>query len=80
VKGKLFARLKEDGQTLAVKTTFLDRDALMQLDPRTFFITDHYRNYPWVLVRLSTVGAKRLRDVLEEAWRLAAPKRKGKER
>ncbi|HEX6739129.1 MAG TPA: MmcQ/YjbR family DNA-binding protein [Vicinamibacteria bacterium] len=74
VKGKLYARLREDGRTLAVRTSFLDRDALLQLDPGTFFLTDHYRDYPWVLVRLTTVGSKRLREVLEQAWRLSAPR------
>jgi hypothetical protein len=75
VKGKLYARLKEDGRTLVVRTTFPDRDALLQLDPETFFITEHYRDYPWVLVRLSRVGPPRLRELLEQAWRLAAPPR-----
>jgi hypothetical protein len=74
VKGKLLARLKEDGRTLVVMASFLDRDALMQLDGETFFITDHYRDYPSVLVRLATVGQKRLKDVLEQSWRRVAPK------
>jgi hypothetical protein len=47
----------------------------MRADPRTFFITDHYRGYPIVLVHLQTVGRADLRDVLEQAWRLNAPKR-----
>ena len=47
----------------------------MRADPRTFFITDHYRGYPVVLVHLGTVGRTDLRDVLEQAWRLNAPKR-----
>jgi hypothetical protein len=75
VKGKLVARLKEDGETLVVRMDFLDREAVMEMDPRTFFITDHYRNYPAVLVRLATVGRERLREVLEQSWRYAAPKR-----
>jgi hypothetical protein len=75
VKGKLVARLKEDGETLVVRMDFLDRDAAMELDPQTFFITDHYRNYPAVLVRLASVGRERLREVLEQAWRRSAPKK-----
>jgi len=47
----------------------------MELEPKTFFTTDHYRGYPTVLVRLSSVGRERLRDILEQAWRNAAPKR-----
>src|SRR5207248_3717426 len=75
VRGKFLARLWEDGETLVVKCGDDERDFRMQSDPETFFITDHYRGYPAVLVRLSTVNAEDLRDVLEQAWRFNAPKR-----
>ncbi|MGG1879713.1 hypothetical protein ABDI30_19350 [Paenibacillus cisolokensis] len=29
------------------------RDFFMQLNPAVYYITDHYRNAPYVLVRLS---------------------------
>ena len=32
----------------------------MQSAPDAFFITDHYRDYPWILLRLSVVGEERL--------------------
>lgn len=73
VRGKFMARLKDDGETLAVKVDFPMREALMQADPETFFITDHYRDYPAVLVRLASVDRKRLHEVLEHAWRFVAP-------
>ena len=41
---------------------------------KTFYITDHYLNYPWVLVRLAIVDRDDLRDLLEESWRLSSPK------
>jgi hypothetical protein len=75
LKGKFLGRLREDGETLVVKTAFEQRDALMSLFPESFFTTDHYRGYPSVLVRLSTVDPEVLRDVLVEAWRALAPKR-----
>jgi hypothetical protein len=75
VRGKLFARLKEDGETLVVKVGFDAREVLMQADPETFFLTDHYRGYPYVLVRLAAVEPDALREVLDEAWRNSAPKR-----
>jgi hypothetical protein len=74
-KGKLIARLREDGDSLVVKIDFLKRDILINADPETFYITDHYRDYPYVLVRLSSVRRDVLRDLLEQAWRLEAPKR-----
>lgn len=75
VKGKFLARLKEDGGTLVVRIDQDDREAWMAADPETFFITDHYRGWPAMLVRLSSVDRGELRKLLEIAWRYAAPKR-----
>lgn len=75
VTGKLLARLREDGDSLVVKTDFDEREMLMRADPATFYITEHYRNYPAVLVRLSSVGRDELHDLLEQAWRRTAPRR-----
>ena len=75
VKGKLLVRLKEDGSTIMLRTDFIERDHLLRTAPKTFFITDHYRDYPAVLVRLSTVPPAQLRELLEDAWRRLAPKK-----
>jgi hypothetical protein len=75
VRGKFLARMWEDGETLVVKCGDEERDFRMQADPETFFITDHYRGYPTVLIHLSKVRLTDLREVLEEAWRRNAPKR-----
>jgi hypothetical protein len=71
VNGKLIARLREDGDSLVVGTTFEERAEMMAADPETYYITDHYLKYPWVLVRLSRVHPDALRDLLGRAWRLA---------
>ena len=75
VRWKFLARMWEDGETLVVKCGDDERDFRMKADPETFFITDHYRGYPTVLVRLASVTTTELRDVLEQAWRLNAPRR-----
>ncbi len=72
VRGKLIARLREDGDSLVVGTTFEEREAMMSDDPETYYITDHYLKYPWVLVRLSRVHPDALRDLLMRAHRLAS--------
>ena len=72
VNGKLIVRLKEDGDSLVVGTTFEEREEMMAADPETYYITDHYLKYPWVLVRLSRVDPDAMRDLLGRAWRLAA--------
>jgi hypothetical protein len=74
VKGKLFARLHQDGESLVVGVDFDERAEMMSADPEKFYITDHYLNYPWMLVRLSKVRPDQLRDLLIGSWRRAAPK------
>jgi hypothetical protein len=75
VAGKLFVRLHPEGDWIVVHIETADRAMRMQADPKAFFITDHYAAYPWMLVRLSAVRQDDLADLLEEAWRLRAPKR-----
>ena len=75
VRGKGFARLREDGETLVVQVDFLEREALIQEDPETFFITPHYEDHPAMLVKLATVDRGELRELLIESWRIRAPKR-----
>ena len=75
IRGKLLARLKEDGQTLVLRTTRADRTRLLSAAPDVFYLTDHYVNYPWILIRLSQIDRTFLRELLAEAWRLAAPAR-----
>jgi hypothetical protein len=75
VKGKLLARLREDGETLVLKVEMGECDLLMQANPATFFTTDHYRNYPSVLIRLPKVRVSELRELLWDSWRFCAPKR-----
>jgi hypothetical protein len=74
VKGKLFARLHQDGESLVVGVDFEERAEMMNADPEKFYITDHYLNYPWMLVRMSKVRPDQLRDLLIASWRRAAPK------
>jgi len=74
VKGKLFARLHQDRESLVIGVDFEQRQLLIESDPEKFFITDHYLNYPWMLVRLSAVRPDQLRDLLLQSWRRVAPK------
>ena len=69
--GAGFTRLHQDGESLVVKMDFEQREALMAHDPETYYITDHYLNYEWILVRLSRVHADALRDLLRGACRFA---------
>jgi hypothetical protein len=74
VKKKFFVRLREDGDSLVIGMPFDRREALMAEDPETYYITDHYLKYEYVLVRLSKVSEDALRDLLKGAYRAASAK------
>jgi hypothetical protein len=71
----LLTRLKEDGQSIVVKINMDERELLMEADPKTFFITEHYRAYPAMLVNLASAHAEDLHRLFEQSWRAAAPKK-----
>jgi hypothetical protein len=73
VKGRFLARLKEDGESLVLRIGLLEREGLMARAPHVFYITDHYLNYPAVLIRLPKVSRAVLARVLEDSWRQVAP-------
>jgi hypothetical protein len=76
VKGKLLSRLRTEAEgALALRCDFLDRQILLQAAPEVFFLTDHYRDYPMILVRLEKVSAQALADVVLRGWRLVAPRK-----
>lgn len=50
VKGKLLVRLREEGDVIVLKMPHDLRTELMEGDPDTYFITDHYESYEWILV------------------------------
>ncbi|HEU0114564.1 MAG TPA: MmcQ/YjbR family DNA-binding protein [Thermomicrobiales bacterium] len=74
VAGRLYARLRDDG-ALVVKVDPGHRDALMDIWPDVYYITPHYQDYPYVLVRLAAAEEAEMSDLLADAWALTAPKR-----
>ena len=75
VKGKFLLRLRDDGESVAIKIPMDDREVLLQADPKVFYITDHYRGFPAILFRLTEIRWDQLADLLELGWRFVAPKR-----
>lgn len=73
VNGKLFARLREEGDIIVVRIDPGQRAMRMVADPTTFFVTDHYVPYPYMLVRLTAVAKDDLAELLHDAWRIVAP-------
>jgi hypothetical protein len=75
VARKVFLRLREDGDSLVLKTDFFERDFLLGSDPTAFFTEAHYDGYPAVLVRLSTVPREQMRGLIVDAWRRLASRK-----
>ena len=50
---------------------------LIDAEPDVYYVTDHYANFPSVLVRLSRIHRDALRDLLAMAWQTASAKRAG---
>ncbi len=76
VGGKGFCRLRTDPDALVIRVLDLgDQTALLQQDPDVFFITPHYDDAPYVLVRLEHASRDVLAELIEDAWRIRAPAR-----
>jgi hypothetical protein len=79
-RGKMFTYIaihrSAEPNTLGVLVNKENRAAMIADDPDVYYLTDHYVNYPFVLVRLSKIQPGALKDLLTEAWRLATAKTK----
>jgi hypothetical protein len=60
--------------TLVVRMGVEERAYLLEDAPDTYYLTDYYRRYPLILVRLARVNRDALRDVLSVSWRLTVAK------
>lgn len=76
VKDRLFARIREDGDSLAVWCVDEgEKHALAAAEPDRFFTTPHYDGHPILCVRFDGVEVGELTELLTESWRLRAPAR-----
>lgn len=73
VNNKIFTNVKLDNELLAVYT--VEREKWMERDPHTFFITKHYLNYKYMLVRLETVSPEDVKTLLVTAYLARATKK-----
>ncbi len=75
VKGKLLVRLRDDIDAIVLPMPFDRRDELIAENPDTYFITDHYAPYEYVLAHLARLNAAQVRDLLGVAYRLVTKPR-----
>jgi hypothetical protein len=50
--------------SLVIRTDFEQRSAVLDEEPGTYYITDHYANHPVVLVRLARLHQEHVRDLI----------------
>ena len=74
------AHRSAEPDTLVVRSDFDDRERLIEDAPETYYLTDYYRSYPLVLVRLARVSPDALRDLLSVSWHLTAAKSRKRHR
>jgi hypothetical protein len=74
VKGKFLARVREP-DILAIACALEEKEFLMQHAPNIYFETDHYKGWPYVLIRLSKIKDDELAHRVAVAWALHAPKK-----
>jgi hypothetical protein len=75
VRKKMLARLKEDGDSLVTPDVPIDERAmLVESQPKIFYFTDHYADYPIVLIRLSKAKPAIVEPFLRRRWRALASK------
>jgi len=84
VHGKLLAcaaiHRSAEPNTLAVRIDVDRRAELVAAEPRVYYVTDHYVNYPTVLVRLREIDRDAITDLLGMAWRFVTSKTKPRTR
>jgi hypothetical protein len=54
---------KEEAMTFRVSSMEM-RDMMLEAEPKLFYITDHYRNFPFILARLSALTPKLLKELI----------------
>src|ERR1039458_4416947 len=75
VKRALFARWRPEIDSLVLRVDFERRAAMMEEDPETYYITDHYLNYECVLARLARMVPDAMADLLRMAWKAAGARK-----
>ena len=74
VRGKIIANLCREPGALSTYCPLDMREVLLQAEPEHFYITDHYRNWPAILVRMENAPDDLLASRLRAAWEARAPK------
>ncbi|MEQ1821171.1 MAG: MmcQ/YjbR family DNA-binding protein [Fimbriimonadaceae bacterium] len=68
-RGKRFMfALKADGETVAMKLPWDSRNHLLDQQPEHFFLTPHYEEWPYVLIRFEQIEREQAQELIKTAW------------
>ena len=68
INGKGFMSPGREKGSFALAVTNPEKEILFETDPETFWQTDHYRNYPMLLVLYGTDAEDRIQLYIQRAW------------
>jgi hypothetical protein len=69
--GEPIPRPDVEPNSIGVPMTFEERARQLAAHPNVYYLTEHFTPYPGVLVRLSSISRKELREILSAAWHYA---------
>ena len=77
VRGKGFAweARERDGGGLAVRVEREEKELILDSNPEVYFTSPHYTGFPAVQIRVEVIERDELRERLEDAWLIQAPKK-----
>lgn len=70
-KGRHIARLRDKGTTLASCVPWELHDELLAMEGTKFFKTDHYKRYPYVLIRVEDLDEDRAGNLVAASFEIA---------
>lgn len=69
--GRHMARLREKGRAVAIRLPWDMVDDRLEKPGETFFKTDHYARYPYVLAWLEHLDVALAKELIEASWEVA---------
>ena len=70
-KKRFMLRLKEDGESIAVRLDWTNHDRLLALHPDIIYKTPHYDGYPAVLAHLDILTLALAEELVNASWEFA---------
>ena len=75
VRDKIFVMFDEQERRLWIKSTRDEQQALIAMDPDTYFVPSYVGSKGWIGVVVAKADRGEVEELVTEAWRMTAPKR-----